>query len=1400
MLVAAGLGVPAWLGVRAWVAKEHRTAFEHWRSQLSAMAGDRRAAIETWVNDRLGDAQMVARYPTVIALASRSHEGPQSTGREGGSASRHVGELFALLQDTLGYEGVWVVGATRDLPVLAGTPAALDDSYAVVARRVVASGQPEVAIQLRADGPSVWIAAPVRRSGAPRSMPVGVILLSTDPHDSGGPTLQPARVLYRLVRREPIGTRTGEALLVCQVGPDVLYLSPLRNDPATPLTLRRPLATAGLAARSALAGEEGFGAFTDYRGVPVFAAVRKIRSTGWGLVVKVDQAEALAAYRDDLGRGAVVGVGLLLALAGIGFGLWRGQTASARLALASSESRFALLFENAEDAIMVVREDSRILNVNRRAEDLLGYARDEILRLRLEDVLPAEVRPLVQGRMETIRTEGGLVFETTYLARDGTTIPSEVASRFSRMNGEGAFLTVIRDIRSRRAQEERVAFLNRVLRTLTEINALMVRETDRERLLQGACRIFVEDGGFRMVWVGLLDPDTHWLVPAAFAGHEDGYLSERVTRVDDSEQGSGPAGTCIRSGQAVAVADLAIDESFRPWRELALRRGYRSLAVVPIRMRGQVAGALSLYLARASVFDAEVVGQIEGLADDIGFALESMDARREKEEAARALRESNIFLEALVKSAPLAVFTLKPDGRVGGIWNPAAERMFGWTREEAIGSPLPFVPPDRQDEFRALRMRVLAGEWFSNVEVTRRRRDGSPIEISIATAPIRGPDGRVVDMISVIADVTERKRMEAALRESEARFKRLAENAPDVIYRYRVAPDRALEYVNPVITGIAGYRPEEFYADPDLLSKIMHPEDRHLVDEAVRGELPPGAPVLMRWFHKDGSLIWTEIRNIGVHDAEGRVVALEGISRDVTQRVKAEETLRQLSAAVEQSPASVVITDTAGNIEYVNPAFTRLTGYSPEEVKGQNPRILKSGELPRKTYEELWKTITSGAEWRGEMLNRKKNGELYWEYASISAIVDEQGRPTRFLAVKEDITERKRAEDELHRTQEQLLQSQKIEAVGRLAGGVAHDFNNLLGVIIGHAELAQSTVPPPHPARARLEQVLAASLRAADLTRQLLAFSRRQVLQPRVLDLNSVVRDTEKLLRRLIGEDVELVARLAPDLGRVKVDPGQVTQVLMNLAVNARDAMPGGGTLTIETANVEVDSEYARSHVPAQPGSYVQLQVRDTGVGMDEAVRQRVFEPFFTTKPEGVGTGLGLSTVYGIVKQSGGYVWVESAPGRGTTFTIHLPRLEGPVEPAAEPVERDVGAKGGETVLVVEDQTNLRELICEVLADNGYTVFCARDAREALSLVDNHKGRIDLLLTDVVMPGMSGHELAEQLTSRQPEARVLYMSGYTSDIIAGRGVLAEGVQLLEKPFTSLSLTRHVRQALDSRKV
>jgi PAS domain S-box-containing protein len=1372
LTIGAVLAVATVTGVWAWIERQEAHATEHWRGQLSAMAEDRRGAIEAWVRERLGDARTVAAYPTTVYLASGRGGPPFPFPSEQG-ARGHLTQLLRSAQEFYGYEAGWLLGSGPGAPVLASTTAAPPDGGLI--ERVLGRGAAEIDFRSYEGRAQVVVAAPVRAKAGDR--PIGVVLLAADPRSS----------LFRLLSREPLPTRTGESLLVRREGADVVFLSPLRHGPAR---LRRPVETERLAAAAALQGREAFGTFRDYRGTFVLAAVRPIQSTGWGLVVKVDRDEALEAARTDARRAAATFLALLLAFSGVGFGLWRQHVASARIALARSEARFGLVLEQAGDAILFVRPDGRIAKANRRAEELYGCPRAELESLRIHDLCPPDRVPGIEARMAAVRRQSALVYETEHRARDGTALAVEVSSRY--LEAEGLFFSIVRDIRERRATEERIAFLNRTLRTLSEVNQLMVREPDRERFLQEACRIVAEHGGFRMAWIGFRDPQTDWIVPVSWAGHEDGYLSQTWFSADESSaRGKGPSGRAVREGRTVIVTDIQAEASLTPWHEAALERGYRGACATPIRVHGALDAVLALYTGQSEVFTPEVIQLVEELAADIGFAVENAEARLEREAAVAALAESKRFLETLIDSASAAIFTLHPDGRVGSVWNPAAERLFGWSREEVVGRPAPLVPPDRQEEFRSLRQLILEGRYLTNLEVTRVRRDGTPVELSLAASPLRDSSGRIVSILAVAVDITERKQAQAALQASEDRFKRLAENAPDVIYRHRLLPSPRTEYVSPAVRALAGYAPEEFYENPELIARVIHPDDRHLLDEAVRGEIPSAKPVLVRWLRRDGTTLWAEIRNVLVRDEQGALVALEGISRDVTERMEAERTVRRLSAAIEQSPVAIVITDSAGTIEYLNPAFCRQTGYSREEALGQNPRILKSGHHPKEFYAELYATIGSGREWRGEMLNRRKDGELYWEYASISPIVDEQGCLRHYLAVKEDITERKKAEEALRRAQDQLLQSQKLEAVGRLAGGVAHDFNNLLGVIIGHGELAQLAANPGDALQNRLEQILGAARRAADLTRQLLAFSRRQVLQPRVLDLNAEVADMERMLRRLIGEDIELVTRLDPELGRVRADPGQIGQVLMNLAVNARDAMPRGGVLTIATSNVQVDEAFAKEHAAAVPGPHVQLVVADDGAGMEEAVREHLFEPFFTTKPE--GSGLGLSTVYGIVKQSGGYVWVDAGPGRGTTITVHLPRWEGPLDEAPAPVASPPSG-GAETILVVEDQNNLRGLICEVLEDAGYRVLSAADGRSALDLSDGHPQPIHLLLTDVVMPGMSGSQLAETLRAHRPETRTLLMSGYPNEVIERSGGPGD-LPLLEKPFSRAKLLERVRETL-----
>ena len=403
----------------------------------------------------------------------------------------------------------------------------------------------------------------------------------------------------------------------------------------------------------------------------------------------------------------------------------------------------------------------------------------------------------------------------------------------------------------------------------------------------------------------------------------------------------------------------------------------------------------------------------------------------------------------------------------------------------------------------------------------------------------------------------------------------------------------------------------------------------------------------------------------------------------------------------------------------------------------------------------------------------------------------------RALREAEERKERKLADEDRTRLEEQLRQAQKMEAIGRLAGGIAHDFNNLLMAIYGYSEIVLNSLGANAPARKSVEQIMKAGERAATLTRQLLAFSRRQVLELRVLDLNAVVTNFEAMLKPLIGEDIHLVTVLQPRLGLVKADPGQIEQVILNLTVNARDAMPEGGKLTIETANVELDEAYASRHVSVQPGPYVMLALSDTGCGMDAETQARIFEPFFTTKEPGKGTGLGMSTVYGIVKQSGGNIWIYSEPGKGTTIKTYLPRVEGVAEGSEPAHPRSSVLRGSETILLVEDEEMVRSLTREILESHGYAVCEARDSTEALSICHTHSGSIHLLVTDVVMPGLSGRELAARLGTIHPETKVLYMSGYTDDAVVRHGVLNSGLAFLQKPFSANVFLRKVREVLDS---
>ncbi len=569
-------------------------------------------------------------------------------------------------------------------------------------------------------------------------------------------------------------------------------------------------------------------------------------------------------------------------------------------------------------------------------------------------------------------------------------------------------------------------------------------------------------------------------------------------------------------------------------------------------------------------------------------------------------------------------------------------------------------------------------------------------------------------------------------------------------------------------------------------STEMQAKLRQAIETACGGQLVRFAAVLR---DAAGKLRDFDISITPIKDELGRVVFLVPEGYEVTAHKQAEAELNRLMTAIEQTPESIVITDTQGCILYVNPAFEQVTGYSRAEAIGQNTHLLKSGRQEKAFYQELWAQISAGEVWRGRFINKKKNGKLFTEDAVIAPVRDEKGTVTNYIAVKRDVSHELELEN-------QYRQTQKIDSIGRLAGGVAHDFNNILAVICGHTDLALMQLSPDAPLRSSLECIQDSAERAANLTRQLLAFARRQVIEPRLINLNELVVNLNKMLRRLIGEDIKLVTQAAPELGTVKADPGQIEQVLLNLVVNARDAMPDGGTLTIHTENVTLNEDYARRHL-VTPGEYVMVSVSDTGAGMTDEVKLHIFEPFFTTKEQGKGTGLGLATCFGIIQQSNGHIHCDSQLGQGTQFRIYLPRVQG-TEDAAVNHETPINLpQGTETILLAEDEPSLRRLMARVLRTQGYTVLEAADGNEALALAQANGAKIQLLLTDVIMPGLSGKMLAEWLGQVNPAIRVIFISGYINNNAVRDAMSKPGTFFLQKPFNPLDLAKKVRAAIEA---
>ncbi len=1380
LLVVLFAGAAAWFWL-SYVPHERAAAVEACGRDLDLRADIRKEALERYFNDNFANAAALASYPTAFRAVA-----PEAAGLSGqpafGAAERgHLQELFdefARIQKVLGV----VLWDAASRPVAKSRDLVLEDGCAGPAREVLASGNPEAGFHLHAGlGPVLTFAAPVAMAGGGTR---GVAVVTIDPR----------RWVYPLLAR-PLAATTCEAVLVARDGEDLVYLSPMTHKPDAPLTFRRPLGGPCFAARTVLGGSDFVGPWIDYRGVRVVGAGRRLTVTPWALIVKVDEDEALADFRGRMRRTAVGGAAVLVAVFGVAWGVWQRRERLHLVAAAQSDTRIRqfnrLLKTISEIHEAIIRTEDRAALLSEACRVLVEHGGFRMAWVGLADrekglVVPAarageasyyvdqitvrfDDTPEGRGPVGTaVRTGRHVVIPD--LATEPTVAPWRermLAHGFRttgafpfRVRGEvGGTLTVYSPEPGAIGDEETAlldelaADLGYAIETL-EIRNEHKRAEEALRASQQKLRAFFDSGLIGMVF-------------GDFQGHvldaNDEYL--RVIGYTREELQAGE----IRWDRLTAPEYVSRDEQGNA--EVRERDACTPYEKQYIRKDG----------TRIWVLVGYVVLQPER-EKSVAFILDISKQKRMEDE----IRGSKERYRLLFDSNPHAMWVYDRESLRFLAVNDTAVAKYGYSREEFLSMTIADirVPGERNrllSTVRSVQGRVRrVGVW------PQLRKDGSIVEAEITTHDLLF-DGREARLVLAV-DVTQRRRAESAIRRSRETMKELLDASPDSTLL--VNPDGVVLACNKILAERFGKSITEIVGRPalDLLPPEIAQARRLRMEETVR----TGKTVRFR-DERAGRTFDNTI--VPIDDGSGGVRQLAVFGRDVTDLVRAEAERAKSElyyrSLIENALDVTAVFSPEGVLLYVSPSVERALGYRPEELLGSSLFDMVHPEDQPEVARTSRRTLEDGTRVeRFEYRVRHRDGSWRFVAAMGKSLPPETGMRGLILNAR-DTTERRQL-------QAQLLQAQKMEAVGRLAGGVAHDFNNLLTVIQGYGELLSTSLAGDETRREEVAEILNAAGRAAALTRQLLAFSRRQVLEMRVLDLGAVAREVEKMLRRLIGEDVDLVVVRPAGLSLIKADPGQIEQVLMNLAVNARDAMPKGGRLTVEVADLDLDAPLSSLDETVPPGGYVVVSVSDTGTGMDVETLARIFEPFFTTKEKGKGTGLGLSTVFGIVKQSDGYVLVESAPERGTTFRIFFPRIDGEGAAVAPVLRTEASPEGSETILLVEDEEPILALVRECLKEKGYTVLEATGAEEAMSLLAHYSGPLDLLLTDVVLKGDSGRMLADQLLALRPGVKVLYMSGYTDDVIAYHGILEPGLAFLQKPFTPAALARKVREALEGR--
>ncbi|HVN95637.1 MAG TPA: PAS domain S-box protein [Syntrophorhabdaceae bacterium] len=963
---------------------------------------------------------------------------------------------------------------------------------------------------------------------------------------------------------------------------------------------------------------------------------------------------------------------------------------------------------------------------------------------------------------------------------------------------------IAQDITERKRAEERILRLNRELRAITNCNQTLLRAKDEQTLLTDICRIICDEAGYRMAWVGYAEKDGEKSVrPIAWAGAEDDYLSDAHVTWADVERGRGPTGTSIRSAQPVYTQDFATDGKVLPWRERALSRGYRCAIALPLKdEKGEAFGALTIYSGVAGSFTPDEITLLEELTGDLAYGITFLRMQAERAKMTKELAESRAQTLAIVNSTDDRIWSVDAESFRVLTWNRAFEDFFRVERglEPKVGMGL--------DELWQSESRVIE-KWQS---FYRKGLVEAPctIEDVTFTGNVRQmnfnllkQDGRTLGISIFSRDITRRKKAEEALRMSELRLSQAMELANVVYWEFDPAenvfilndPFYALYGTTAEREG--GYRMEV----EEYRKRFIHPDDQLFVSRAVRENIARGTAESMpdiehRIIRRDGEVRHIVVRATATTEDSGRVIMRYGINQDITDRKQAQTELSQSEkryrAVFENTGAATVIIENDTTISLCNVEFEHLSGYPKNEVEGKKSWmefVFKDDQGNMLSFHHLRRKSPDATSKQYGFRFVTKAGEV----RDVYVVVDVIPGTDRSVASLVDITDLKRAEQEKTHLETQLHQAQKMEAIGTLAGGIAHDFNNILTALVGYATLLQMEAKRGK-SRDYADQILAASQKAAELVQNLLAFSRQQRIRLEPVSLHEIVRGTEKLLKRLVTEDIAVNAHLEGQDIVIMADATQIDQILFNLATNARDAMPQGGTFTIETQLIDLDDEFQRLHGYGKPGCYALLAVSDTGMGMDEATKERIFDPFFTTKGAGKGTGLGLSTVYGIVKQHDGYITVYSEPHVGTTFHIYLPTAK---ETLREDQPKPASVKGGnEIILIGEDNEAVRELIDKILTHYGYTTLKAVDGQDAVEQFKK-ADKVHLLILDSVMPKKNGREAYNEILALKPGVKVIFISGHTRDVVLDKGIQDGEFSFLQKPISPITLLQKVREVLDS---